>query len=154
MTDPILTSILPVSGWNSLAGSSVVIRHCTAEPDGKILCCCRPSSNREFPSAIRIWELTRSILKVENLQTDYFNSLRTELTALQKTAVTPLLTYWSYCSLALSHQYVCLTLKWCTCLNFTHKEDNSMLNTYGIMDQHLFGLLLVNSLKPSDAYMD
>ena len=58
-----ITSILPVSGWKFFAGSSVVIRHWIAYPCGNMLCCTRPSSPRDFPSAILIWDVTKSILK-------------------------------------------------------------------------------------------
>ena len=52
--------ILPVSGRKSLAGSSVVIRHCRAAPRNCTESCDRSRSARVSPAAIRIWAWTRS----------------------------------------------------------------------------------------------
>ena len=52
--------ILPVSGRNPLAGSSVVTRHCSAAPRSTIESCVSPRSARLSPEAIRIWDWTRS----------------------------------------------------------------------------------------------
>ena len=49
--------IRPVSGRNPLAGSSVVIRHCSAAPRSAIASCDRPRSARVSPDAIRSWRL-------------------------------------------------------------------------------------------------
>ena len=46
------TSILPVSGWNPCAGSSVVMRHWIAYPRFVIVSCVNPSSGRLAPAAI------------------------------------------------------------------------------------------------------
>jgi len=61
------TSILPVSGWKFLAGSSVVTRHWIANPWGTIFSCVISSSGNVMPSAIRIWDCTRSILKTRQM---------------------------------------------------------------------------------------
>ena len=52
--------ITPVSGRKLLAGSSVVIRHCSAAPRSRMVSCERPRSARVSPEAIRIWDCTRS----------------------------------------------------------------------------------------------
>ena len=52
--------ILPVSGRKLLAGSSVVIRHWSAEPRSWILSWLSPRSSRVSPEAIRSWDWTRS----------------------------------------------------------------------------------------------
>ena len=52
--------ILPVSGRNPLAGSSVVIRHCRAAPRSTTLSCESPRSARVSPEAIRSCACTRS----------------------------------------------------------------------------------------------
>ena len=52
--------IRPVSGRKPLAGSSVVIRHCSAAPRSRTASWVRPSSGRVAPEAIRSWALTRS----------------------------------------------------------------------------------------------
>ncbi len=52
--------IRPVSGRNPLAGSSVVIRHCSAAPRSTIRSWDRPRSASVSPDAIRIWACTRS----------------------------------------------------------------------------------------------
>ena len=62
MMDDITTSIRPVSGWKSLAGSSVVILHCIAEPFVYISCCDIPISGSDLPSHTLICALTRSTL--------------------------------------------------------------------------------------------
>ena len=54
--------MVPVSGRKPLAGSSVVIRHCSAAPRTWTESWVSPSSARVSPPAIRIWELTRSML--------------------------------------------------------------------------------------------
>jgi len=59
---PTLTSILPVSGWKALAGSSVVTLHCIAAPLQWILSCISPRSFSVCPSAILIWLCTKSTL--------------------------------------------------------------------------------------------
>ena len=56
------TSMRPESGWNSRAGSSVVMRHWMANPLGAIDACVRPSSGSVWPSATRICVCTRSTL--------------------------------------------------------------------------------------------
>ena len=61
------TSILPVSGWKFFAGSSVVTRHCMAKPWGTIFSWVIPNSGNVIPSAIRIWDCTKSILKKKNI---------------------------------------------------------------------------------------
>ena len=48
------TSILPVSGWKPSDASSVVIRHCMANPRREIASCVRPSWGRVAPAAICI----------------------------------------------------------------------------------------------------
>ena len=52
--------ILPVSGRKPLAGSSVVIRHCSAAPRSVIVSWERPRSASVSPAAIRICDCTRS----------------------------------------------------------------------------------------------
>ena len=52
--------ILPVSGRNPLAGSSVVIRHCSAAPRRVTVSWERPRSAELSPDAIRICACTRS----------------------------------------------------------------------------------------------
>lgn len=59
------TSILPVSGWNPLAGSSVVTLHWMAQPFTRILSCLRLSSGRLRPSQTCSWACTRSTLSNE-----------------------------------------------------------------------------------------
>ena len=49
-----------MSGRNSLDGSSVVIRHCSAKPCSATESCDRPRSSRVSPDAMRIWHATRS----------------------------------------------------------------------------------------------
>lgn len=56
------TSILPVSGWKPLAGSSVVTLHWMAQPFTRILSCLRFSSGRLRPSHTCSWACTRSTL--------------------------------------------------------------------------------------------
>lgn len=56
------TSILPVSGWKPLAGSSVVTLHWMAQPFTLILSCLSPSSGRLRPSHTCSWAWTRSTL--------------------------------------------------------------------------------------------
>lgn len=56
------TSILPVSGWKPLAGSSVVTLHWMALPCTLMVSCLIPSSGRVMPSAILIWLCTKSML--------------------------------------------------------------------------------------------
>ena len=52
--------ILPVSGRNPLAGSSVVIRHCSAAPRSTTLSWDSPRSASVSPDAIRSCDCTRS----------------------------------------------------------------------------------------------
>ena len=52
--------IVPVSGRKPLAGSSVVIRHCRAEPLIRISSWRSPRSASVSPDAIRSWDCTRS----------------------------------------------------------------------------------------------
>ena len=52
--------MVPVSGRKPFAGSSVVIRHCSAAPLILITSCDRPRSARLSPEAMRIWACTRS----------------------------------------------------------------------------------------------
>lgn len=56
------TSILPVSGWKPLAGSSVVTLHWMAQPFTRILSCLRFRSGRLRPSHTCSWACTRSTL--------------------------------------------------------------------------------------------
>ena len=51
---------MPMSGRNPLAGSSVVIRHCSAAPSSRIFSWVRCSSGSVMPDAIRSWAITRS----------------------------------------------------------------------------------------------
>ena len=50
----------PVSGRNPLAGSSVVIRHCSAAPRIAMPSCHRPRSASVSPDAMRSWAWTKS----------------------------------------------------------------------------------------------
>ena len=52
--------IRPVSGRNPFAGSSVVIRHCSAAPRSTIASWLNPRSASVSPAAIRNCEPTRS----------------------------------------------------------------------------------------------
>ena len=51
---------MPVSGRKSCAGSSVVMRHCTATPRTEMASWLSPSSSSVSPAAIRSWLPTRS----------------------------------------------------------------------------------------------
>ncbi len=50
----------PVSGRKSLAGSSVVMRHCIAAPRMRMSSCRNPRSSSDAPEAIRNCDATRS----------------------------------------------------------------------------------------------
>ena len=52
--------MVPVSGRNPFAGSSVVIRHCSAAPLIRTISWLRPRSASDSPDAIRICDWTRS----------------------------------------------------------------------------------------------
>ncbi|CAM5646640.1 hypothetical protein SANTM175S_00450 [Streptomyces antimycoticus] len=52
--------IIPVSGRKPLAGSSVVIRHCSAAPRTYTVSWARPRSASVWPAAIRSCDWTRS----------------------------------------------------------------------------------------------
>ncbi len=52
--------IRPVSGRKPLAGSSVVMRHCSAAPRRVIDSCDSPRSASDSPAAMRSWACTRS----------------------------------------------------------------------------------------------
>ena len=52
--------IRPVSGRKPLAGSSVVIRHCSAAPRSCTVSWLSPRSASDSPAAIRSWAWTRS----------------------------------------------------------------------------------------------
>ena len=51
----------PVSGRKAAAGSSVVMRHCSAAPRVRMRSWARPSSASVAPPPIRSWERTRSM---------------------------------------------------------------------------------------------
>ncbi len=51
---------MPVSGRKPLAGSSVVIRHCSAAPRSRTESWVMPRSSSVSPAAMRIWDCTRS----------------------------------------------------------------------------------------------
>ena len=52
--------MVPVSGRKPFAGSSVVIRHCSAAPLIRTMSCDRPRSANDSPEAIRICDWTKS----------------------------------------------------------------------------------------------
>ena len=60
------------------------------------------------PGDLQQWWLIgwSSISKYDKHNESLFNGCNVISMAYWKTAVTPLLTHWSYCSLAISHQYV------------------------------------------------
>jgi hypothetical protein len=52
--------MVPVSGRKPFAGSSVVMRHCTAHPRTDRRSCVSPRSASDSPAATRSWAPTRS----------------------------------------------------------------------------------------------